>query len=100
MSKARRIVGVARVTLLPVASAFAAQGVTSGPAEKPSGFALPHQVTGKVVAVTQTTLMLTMRTSGRTISLKAETDTAPQLRRLHAGGRAEGSLAELSAESD
>jgi hypothetical protein len=87
MSKARRIVGVALVTLLPVASAFAAQGVTSGPAEKPSVFALPHQVTGKVVAVNQTTLMLTMRTSERTISLKADTDTAPQLSTLKAGDR-------------
>src|SRR5437870_964042 len=63
MSKARRIVGVALFTLLPVASAFAAQGVTSCPADKPIVFALPHQVTGKSVWLSQTSRRLTTRTS-------------------------------------
>ena len=87
MSKSRGIAGAALVTLLSVASGFAAQGVTSGPAERPSMFALPHQLTGEVVAVNQTTLVFTMRTSERTISLKADTDTAPQLSTLKAGDR-------------
>lgn len=87
MSKASGIAGAALVTLLSVASGFAAQGVTSAPAEKPSMFALPHQVTGEVVAVNQTTLVFTMRTSERTMSLKADPDTAPQLSTLKAGDR-------------
>jgi hypothetical protein len=87
MSKARGIAGVALVTLLSVASGFAAQGVTAGPAEKPSMFALPHQLTGEVVAVNQTTLVFTMRTSERTISLRTDPDTAQQLSTLKAGDR-------------
>ena len=72
MSKRKGIAGAALVTLLSVASGFAAQGATAGPAEKPSMFALPHQLTGEVVAVNQTTLVFTMRTSERTISLKTD----------------------------
>jgi hypothetical protein len=51
-------------------------------------FSMPHQVTGQVVAVNQETLMLTVRTPDRgTFSLKADTDTAPQLGSLKRGDR-------------
>jgi hypothetical protein len=87
MRKARGIAGAALVTLLSVASGFAAQGAAAGPAEKPSMFALPHQLTGEVVAVNQTTLVFTMRTSERTLSLRTDPDTALQLSTLKPGDR-------------
>jgi hypothetical protein len=87
MSKTRSLAGAALVMLLTAAPGFAAQGSMS-PAEKPSIFSLPHQVTGQVVAVNQETLMLTVRTPDRgTLSLKADTDTAPQLSTLRLGDR-------------
>jgi hypothetical protein len=80
MSKTRSLAGAALMTLLSAAPGLAAQGAMSAPAERPSMFSLPHQVTGQVVAVNQETLMLTVRTPDRgTFSLKADTDTAPQL---------------------
>ena len=88
MSKSRTLAGAALVTLLSAAPGFAAQGSMSAPAEKPSIFSLPHQVTGQVVAVNQETLMLTVRTPDRgTFSLKADTDTAPLLSTLRLGDR-------------
>lgn len=88
MGKTRSLAGAALMTLLSAAPGFAAQGSMSAPAEKPSIFSLPHQVTGQVVAVNQETLMLTVRTPDRgTFSLKADTDTAPQLSTLKAGDR-------------
>ena len=88
MSKTRSLAGAVLMTLLSAAAAFAAQGSMSAPAEKPSIFSLPHQVTGQVVAVNQETLMLTVRTPDRgTFSLKADTDTAPLLSTLRLGDR-------------
>lgn len=75
------------VTLLSAASGVAAQRSVAEPAETPSIFALPRQVMGEVVAVNQTTLMLTVRTAERTVSLKADADTAPQLGSLKPGDR-------------
>lgn len=88
MSQIRSLAGATLMTLLSAAPGFAAQGSMSEPAEKPSIFSLPHQVTGQVVAVNQETLMLTVRTPDRgTFSLKADTDTAPQLSTLRLGDR-------------
>ena len=88
MSKTRSLAGAALVTLLSAAPGFAAPGSMSAPAEKPSIFSLPHQVTGQVVAVNQETLMLTVRTPDRgTFSLKADIDTAPLLGTLRLGDR-------------
>jgi hypothetical protein len=88
MSKTRTLAGAALVTLLSAAPGLAAQGAMSAPAERPSMFSLPHQVIGQVVAVNQETLMLTVRTPDRgTFSLKADTDTAPQLGTLKRGDR-------------
>ena len=88
MSKTMSLAGAALMTLLSTAAGFAAQGSMSAPAEKPSIFSLPHQVTGQVVAVNQETLMLTVRTPDRgTFSLKADPDTAPQLSSLRLGDR-------------
>ena len=87
MSKRKGIAGAALVTLLSVASGFAAQGATAGPAEKPSMSPCLTRSTGEVVAVNQTTLVFTMRTSERTISLKTDPDTAQQLSTLKAGDR-------------
>lgn len=87
MSNGKRLAGAALVVLSSVAPGFAAQGTMSGPAEKPSIFALPHSLTGEVVAVNQGTSVLTVRTAERTVSLKADVDTAPQLGTLKAGDR-------------
>jgi len=88
MSKTRSLAGAALLTLLSAAPGLAAQGAMSTPAERPSMFSLPHQVTGQVAAVNQETLMLTVRTPDRgTFSLKADTDTAPQLSTLKRGDR-------------
>ena len=88
MTKASNLAGAALMTLLSAAPGFAAQGSMSAPAEKPSIFSLPHEVTGQVVAVNQETLMLTVRTPDRgTFSLKADTDTAPLLSTLRLGDR-------------
>ncbi|HTI54732.1 MAG TPA: hypothetical protein VMC04_10900 [Verrucomicrobiae bacterium] len=88
MSKTRSLAGAALATLLSAAPGLAAQGAMSAPAERPSMFSMPHQVTGQVVAVNQETLMLTVRTPDRgTFSLKADTDTAPQLGSLKRGDR-------------
>jgi hypothetical protein len=88
MHKTSTLAGAALMTLLSAAPGLAAQGSMSAPAEKPSIFSLPHQVTGQVVAVNQETLMLTVRTPDRgTFSLKADTDTAPQLGTLRPGDR-------------
>lgn len=88
MSKIRSLAGAALVTLLSAAPGPAVQGAMSTPAERSSMFALLHQVTGQVVAVNHDTLMLTVRTPDRgTFSLKADTDTAPQLSTLKRGDR-------------
>lgn len=87
MNTFRMFVGTALVTLLSATPGFAAQGAASEPAETPSIFALPHQLTGAVVAINRATRMLTVKTSERTISLKADVDTAPQLGTLKAGDR-------------
>ena len=88
MSKTMSLAGAALMTLLSTAPGFAGQSSMSAPAEKPSIFSLPHQVTGQVVAVNQETLMLTVRTPDRgTFSLKADPDTAPQLSSLRLGDR-------------
>ena len=88
MSNTRNLAGAALVILLSAAPGLAAPGAMSAPAERPSLFALPHQVTGQVVAVNHETLMLTVRTPDRgTFSLKADTDTAPQLSTLKRGDR-------------
>jgi hypothetical protein len=88
MGNGMRLAGAVVVLLLSsVGPGFAAQGGMSGPAEKPSIFALPHSLTGEVVAVNQGTSVLTVRTAERTLSLKADVDTAPQLGSLKAGDR-------------
>ena len=87
MDKLKTLAGATLIALLAVTPAVAAQGAASEPAETPSVFAWPYQVTGRVVAVNQGTLMLTVRTVERTISLKADADTAPQLGALKAGDR-------------
>ena len=88
MHETRNLAGAALVTLLAAAPGPAAQGAMSTPAERPGLFALPHQVTGQVAAVNHETLMLTVRTPDRgTFSLKADTDTAPQLGTLKRGDR-------------
>ena len=85
MNKLRGFAGALLIVALAVAPVAAAPA--AGPAETPSVFALPHQLTGEVVAVNQGTLMLTVRTSERTLSLKADADTAPKLPTLKAGDR-------------
>jgi hypothetical protein len=87
MNKLEAFGAAALVTLLSAASGLAAPRSVAEPAETPSIFALPRQLTGQVVAVNQSTLMLTVRTAERTVSLKADTDTAPQLGSLKAGDR-------------
>lgn len=88
MSKTRSLVGAALMARLSAAPGLAAQGAMSAPAERPSMFSLPHQVTGRVVAVNKETLMLTVRTPDRgTFSPKADTDTTPQLGTLKRGDR-------------
>ena len=87
MGKLEWFAGAALIALLSVTPAVAAPGSASEPAETPSIFAWPYQVIGDVVAVNRGTLMLTVRTVGRTMSLKADADTAPQLGALKAGDR-------------
>lgn len=85
MDKLRGVAGALLVTALAAAPVAAAPA--AGPAETPSVFALPHQLTGQVVAVNHGTLMLTVRTLARTLSLKADAETAPKLSTLKAGDR-------------
>jgi hypothetical protein len=85
MDKLRGVAGALLVTALAATPVAAAPG--AGPAETPSVFALPHQLTGQVVAVNQGTLMLTVRTLERTLSLKADAETAPKLSTLKTGDR-------------
>jgi len=85
MTPRREFAGALLITALAVTPVVAAPG--AGPAETPSVFALPHQLTGLVVAVNLGTLMLTVRTSERTLSLKADADTAPKLSTLKTGDR-------------
>ena len=73
MDNLRGVAGALLITALAAGPIVAAPA--TGPAETPSIFALPHQLTGEVVAVNQGTLMLTVRTLERTLSLKADVDT-------------------------
>lgn len=85
MDNLRGVAGALLIIALAAGPIVAAPA--TGPAETPSIFALPHQLTGEVVAVNQGTLMLTVRTLERTLSLKADVDTAPKLSTLKAGDR-------------
>jgi hypothetical protein len=61
---------------------------TAPPAKKPSAFTLPHHATGDVVLVNKKTQTFTLKTSsGTTILLMTDADTAPQLSTLKKGER-------------
>jgi hypothetical protein len=80
-------------TVLMTGPVLAGQGIQpsttdAAPAQKPSMFRMPHRVTGSVVAVDQTAQTFTVRDEkGKTFTLKADTDTAPQLSLLRQGER-------------
>ncbi len=99
----KRILGCAAgclATVLVLGPGFAAQGPgnsfkeppsresTTTPAQKPGKLALSHTVTGTVVSVNKKAEMFTLKTtSGNTVLLKADADTASQLGALKSGER-------------
>ena len=61
---------------------------TNAPAEKPSKLAMPHRVTGEVVAADAAASTLTVKDSkGKSYTFKADGDAAPRLTDLKAGDR-------------
>jgi hypothetical protein len=61
---------------------------TAPPADKPSKLAMPHRVTGEVVAADAAANTLTVKDSkGTNYTFKADTDAAPRLSDLKAGDR-------------
>jgi hypothetical protein len=58
------------------------------PANKPSAFAMPHDVTGNVISVNKNAQSFTLKTSkGETMFIRADVDTAPLLSTLKKGER-------------
>lgn len=60
---------------------------TAPPAKKPSAFTVPHHAMGDVISVNKRTQSFTLKTSGGTMILMADADTAPQLSTLKKGER-------------
>ncbi len=61
---------------------------TTAPAEKPSKLAMPHKVTGEVIAADASANTLTVKDSkGKNYTFKADGDAAPRLTDLKAGDR-------------
>lgn len=93
MRKATGLATGLLATVLMTGPALAAQNTSptttdAAPAEKPSKLRMPHRVTGNVVAVDQTAQTFTVRdANGKTFTLKADSDTAAQLRVLRQGER-------------
>jgi len=59
---------------------------STAPAQKPSVLAIPHNVTGSVVSVDQTTNSVSIRdTKGKELTLVADNDTGPELAHLKPG---------------
>ena len=93
MNRAAVLFAAGLATLLLSGTAIAADRSGSSatppstaPAEKPGVMAIPHNVTGSVVAVDKSTYSVSIRdTKGRELTLVADSDTAAELARLKPG---------------